>query len=101
MPGVTGSSPVSSTIFPTRGCNTPRVLLFRPALALHVDNHDLLDEARKDAFLLLIALDGFDLWGSTFTSRMRFRWERSGALASVLSNKLATIGRQTAGEPER
>ena len=71
------------------------------ALALHVDVHDLLDEARKDAFLLLIGSTASTGGGPTFTRRMRSRWERSGALASVLSNKLATIGRQTAGEPER
>jgi hypothetical protein len=70
------------------------------ALALHVDNHDLLDEARKEAFLLLIALDSFDRWGTYVHDEVGFQVGALRGLASVLSSKLATIGRQAAGEPE-
>ena len=64
-------------------------------------NHDLLDGARKEAFVLLLALDGIQCGAGTYTHESDAI--QDGALANLahaLSTKLATIGRQAAGEPE-
>jgi hypothetical protein len=63
-------------------------------------NHDLLDEARKDAFLLLIALDGLDRHGTYCHEESDVQMGALQDLALVVSTKLATIGRQAAGELE-
>jgi hypothetical protein len=49
-------------------------------------NRDLLDEARKDAFLLLIALDGFDRWGTCVHEEDEVQVGALRGLANVLSS---------------
>jgi hypothetical protein len=64
-------------------------------------NEDLLHEALTDAFVLLLALDGILLGAGVYTHEDDA--VRDGALSGLalaLSTKLATIGRQAAGEPE-
>jgi hypothetical protein len=63
-------------------------------------NHDLLDEARKDAMLLLFALDGYGRDGTYTHEDDDVQMGSLRDLASRLSGKLATIGRQAAGEPK-
>jgi hypothetical protein len=55
--------------------------------------------ARK-RLLLVIPLDSFDGWGTYVHEEDGVQVRALRGLASVLSSKLATIGRQTAGEPE-
>lgn len=61
-------------------------------------DEDLLYEARKDAFLLLLALDGFDRDGIYTHEETAVQMGALRDQASGLSEKLATIGRQAAGE---
>ena len=62
-------------------------------------NHALLDTARRDAFVLLLALDGVLCGGGTYTHEdEKVQDETLSDLALALSVKLATIGRQAAGE---
>jgi hypothetical protein len=62
-------------------------------------NHDLLTAARKDAFVLLLAPDGILFGAGTYTHEETEIQDGAVAdLALALSTKLATIGRQAAGE---
>jgi hypothetical protein len=64
-------------------------------------NPDLLDEARQDAFVLLLALDGIKFGAGTYTHEEDAVQDGAlSGLALALSGKLATIGRQAAREPE-
>jgi hypothetical protein len=75
------------------------VPLTTPAANAPTINHDLLDEARKEAFILLLALDGV-LHGSGAYMHAEKDVEDAAlpGLAAGLSVKLARIGRQAAGE---
>jgi hypothetical protein len=63
-------------------------------------DEDLLYLARQDAFLLLLALDGLDRDGTYVHEDTELQSSALRNLAGALSGKLATIGRQAAGEPE-
>jgi hypothetical protein len=63
-------------------------------------DEDLLYAARQDAFLLLLALDGFERYGTYVHEDGEFQQVALRNLANDLSSKLAKIGRQAAGETE-
>jgi hypothetical protein len=59
----------------------------------------LLDEARKDTFVLLPALDGIRCGAGTYNHEEKdIEGAALSGLAAALSTKLAAIGRQAAGE---
>jgi hypothetical protein len=65
--------------------------------AAHI-NHTLLDEARKDAYVLLLALDGIlHGAGDYMHAEKEVESTAPSGLAAALSAKLATIGRQADG----
>lgn len=64
-------------------------------------DRDLLDEARKEAFVLLLALDGILFGAGTDTHEdAEIQHGALSDLALSLSNKLATIARQAAAKPQ-
>jgi hypothetical protein len=62
-------------------------------------DEDLLYQARQDAFLLLLALDGLDRDGAYVHETTKVRTGALRGLANGRSGKLARIGRRAAGEP--
>jgi len=75
------------------------VSLPSPAANAPTINHDLLDETRKDAFILLLALDGLHhASGAYMHAEKDVEDAALAGLAGALSVKLARIGRQAHGE---